>query len=129
MNGQRSLLLDPDTDITQTRTSPAISLPILAAGDRGRSSGDDDILVDFVLPPALEAGEPPEARGLARDDVRLMVSHYTDDSVAHTTFRHLPAFLDAGDVLVINTSGTLPAALPATRSDGTPLRLHLSTHL
>ena len=29
--------------------------------------------LDFVLPPELEAGEPPEARGLARDEVRLMV--------------------------------------------------------
>src|SRR5438270_821082 len=129
MNGQRSLLLDPDTDITQTRTSPAISLPILAAGDRGRSSGDDDILVDFVLPPSLEAGEPPEARGLARDDVRLMVSHYSDDRVLHMRFRDLPAVLEAGDVLVINTSGTMNAALSARRVDGTPLELHLSTQL
>ena len=31
--------------------------------------------------------------------------------------------------MVINTSGTLPAALPASRADGTPLVLHLSTHL
>jgi S-adenosylmethionine:tRNA ribosyltransferase-isomerase len=32
-------------------------------------------------------------------------------------------------VLVINTSGTLPAALPAAREDGTHLELHLSTRL
>jgi S-adenosylmethionine:tRNA ribosyltransferase-isomerase len=32
-------------------------------------------------------------------------------------------------VLVINTSATIPASLPATRADGTDLRLHLSTHL
>ena len=30
---------------------------------------------------------------------------------------------------MINTSGTLNAALDATRDDGTPLELHLSTHL
>jgi S-adenosylmethionine:tRNA ribosyltransferase-isomerase len=32
-------------------------------------------------------------------------------------------------VLVVNTSGTMNAALPATRADGTPLTLHLSTRL
>ena len=31
--------------------------------------------LQFDLPPELEAGEPPEARGLARDQVRLMVSY------------------------------------------------------
>jgi len=83
----------------------------------------------FELPPELEAHEPPEARGLARDEVRLMVSHPGDNHVVHAQFRDLPSFLAAGDVLVINTSGTLNAALNATRADGTPLELHLSTHL
>lgn len=85
--------------------------------------------LDFVLPPALEAGEPPEARGLQRDEVRLMVSYRDDDRVVHSTFRDLPDFLNAGDVLVINTSGTMNAALPAEREDGTPLELRLSTSL
>jgi len=85
--------------------------------------------LDFQLPPELEANAPPEARGLSRDEVRLMVSYRADDMVIHTQFRDLPGFLDAGDVLVINTSGTLNAALDATRADGTPLELHLSTHL
>lgn len=85
--------------------------------------------LDFVLPPELEASEPPEARGLARDEVRLMVSYCSDDQVRHTQFRQLPEFLTAGDVLVINTSGTLNAALAVTRADGTSLELHLSTHL
>jgi S-adenosylmethionine:tRNA ribosyltransferase-isomerase len=85
--------------------------------------------LNFDLAPELEAGEPPEARGLARDQVRLMVSHYTDDRVIHTRFHQLADFLDPGDVLVINTSGTLNAALDATRADGTALELHLSTQL
>jgi len=85
--------------------------------------------LDFTLPPELEAHEPPEARGLTRDEVRLMVSYRCDDRLVHAQFRDLPSFLKAGDVLVINTSGTLPAALPAFRADGTELRLHLSTHL
>src|SRR5207244_1149962 len=83
----------------------------------------------FELPPELEAGEPPEARGMARDEVRLMVSHLAGDGVEHAQFRDLPQFLKAGDLLVINTSGTMNAALPARRPDGTSLELHLSTHL
>jgi S-adenosylmethionine:tRNA ribosyltransferase-isomerase len=85
--------------------------------------------IDFVLPAGLEAGEPPEARGLARDEVRLLVSYRSDDAMIHARFRDLPEYLMAGDVLIINTSGTLNAALPACRTDGTPLELHLSTHL
>jgi len=86
-------------------------------------------VLDFDLPSQLEAGSPPEARGLARDEVRLMVSYRADNRVAHTRFRNLPDFLTPGDVVVINTSGTLNAALNAVRADGTPLEFHLSTHL
>ena len=85
--------------------------------------------LDFELPQELEAGEPPEARGLERDEVRLMVSYTSDDRVVHSRFRDLEDFLEAGDVLVINTSGTLNAALETEREDGTSLELHLSTHL
>ena len=85
--------------------------------------------LDFDLPPELEAGEPPEARGLERDEVRLMVSYASDDRVVHSRFRDLEDFLEAGDVLVINTSGTMNAALEVEREDGTALELHLSTHL
>ncbi len=85
--------------------------------------------LDFFLPPELEASEPPEAHGLARDEVRLMVSYRTDDRIVHARFRDIPDFLGAGDVVVINTSGTLNAALNAARQDGTRLELHLSTHL
>ena len=74
-----------------------------------------------------EAGEPAEARGLARDAVRMLVA--TRDGLAHARARDLPHHLRAGDVLVVNTSATLPAALPAQRADGTPLRLHLSTRV
>ena len=85
--------------------------------------------LSFELPPQLEAGEPPEARGLRRDEVRLMVSYREDDRVTHTRFTDLPDFLEAGDALVVNTSGTMNAAIPATRENGTPVTVHLSTHL
>lgn len=85
--------------------------------------------LDFELPSELEAIEPPEARGLPRDDVRLMVSCQDCDDIAHSQFRHLADFLEAGDVLAINTSGTMNAALKARREDGTLLELRLSTQL
>ena len=85
--------------------------------------------LDFALPPELEASEPPEARGLARDDVRLMVSYRASDRIVHTRFADLGAFLAPGDTLVINTSGTMAAALPARRTTGQALELRLSTHL
>jgi S-adenosylmethionine:tRNA ribosyltransferase-isomerase len=81
----------------------------------------------FELPAQLEAREPPEARGLARDEVRLLVATRHDGRLVHARFRDLPAFLATGDLLVINTSATVPAALPARRANGTELELHLST--
>ncbi len=83
----------------------------------------------FELPAELEANAPPEARGLARDEVRLLVSYRRDNSIMHSQFRQLEDFLVAGDLLVINTSGTMNAALHALRENGTQLELHLSTHL
>ncbi len=85
--------------------------------------------LDFQLPPELEATEPPEVRGLGRDDVRLMVSQETGNVVRDLRFREVSEVLSPGDLLVINTSGTMNAALPATREDGTEVELHLSTHL
>jgi len=82
--------------------------------------------LDFELPAALEAGEPPEARGLRRDGVRLLVARPGEPPL-HARFHDLPALLEPGDLLVVNTSATLPAALPASAPDGRPLRLHLST--
>jgi S-adenosylmethionine:tRNA ribosyltransferase-isomerase len=82
----------------------------------------------FDLPEALEAHEPPEARGLARDDVRMLVA-LGDGRLVHARARDLPDFLDPGDLVVVNTSATLPAALPARRQDGTGLELRLSTPL
>ena len=81
----------------------------------------------FTLTPAREAREPPEARGLARDEVRLMVARRGQAVLAHDRFPGLPGHLRAGDLLVVNASATLPAALPATRADGTAVDLHLST--
>ncbi len=85
--------------------------------------------LDYKLPPELEAAAPPEARGVPRDHVRLMVTNYASGNVQHTRFDHLPDILRRGDVLVLNTSGTRNAALRGVRSDGSELEIHLSTQL
>jgi S-adenosylmethionine:tRNA ribosyltransferase-isomerase len=75
-------------------------------------------------PVRLEAHEPPEIRGEGRDDVAMLVSTRRDDELVHARFRDLPRFLKAGDLLVVNTSATLPASLPAGE-----LELRLSTQV
>src|ERR1041384_7749522 len=84
--------------------------------------------LEFSLPPELEASAPPEARGLRRDQVRLMVSNYSADQIRHNPFYNLDKYLDAGDVIIINTSRTRNSALLASRADGTAVELHLSIH-
>jgi S-adenosylmethionine:tRNA ribosyltransferase-isomerase len=82
-------------------------------------------VLDFAADPANEAHEPPEARGLRRDDVRLLVSAGDADPVG-ARFADLGAFLRAGDVLVVNTSATIPAALDGRLPSGEPVVVHLS---
>jgi S-adenosylmethionine:tRNA ribosyltransferase-isomerase len=76
-----------------------------------------------------EATKPPEARGLTRDAVRMMVASRHDLRLVHTHAHDLPRFLDEGDLVVVNTSGTLAAAVDALGEDGTPLVIHLSQRL
>jgi S-adenosylmethionine:tRNA ribosyltransferase-isomerase len=81
----------------------------------------------FELPHALEATEPPEARGSARDAVRLMVADAAEDHITHAAFSELTEFLHAGDLVVVNVSQTLPAAVAAARADGAAIRVHFAT--
>ncbi len=85
-----------------------------------------DDRLHFELPPGLEATQPPEERGLRRDGVKLMVARRAGGSIAHRTFADLVSILDPGDLLVVNTSTTLPAALTGRMPDGTPVGVHLS---
>ncbi|HEX9356305.1 MAG TPA: S-adenosylmethionine:tRNA ribosyltransferase-isomerase, partial [Streptosporangiaceae bacterium] len=73
------------------------------------------------------ATRPAEARGLTRDGVRLLAA--TPDGLVHTTFRDLPRFLAPGDLLVVNNSATLAAALPGRRAGGAAVTVHLSNQL
>ncbi len=82
----------------------------------------------FELPASLAATAPPEARGVRRDQVRLMVARGTAPLV-HTRFDALARFLEPGDLVVVNTSATIPAAFDARGEHGEPLVVHLSTRL
>jgi S-adenosylmethionine:tRNA ribosyltransferase-isomerase len=84
--------------------------------------------LEFTLDAAREAHEPPEARGLPRDGVRLLVSR-GDAEPADTRFDRLPELLEPGDLLVVNTSATVPGALDGRLPDGQPIVVHLSGEL
>ena len=75
-------------------------------------------------PEPHEAASPPEARGLARDEVRMLVAE--PGRLAHRRVCQLPWVLAPGDLLVVNTSATLPAAV---RLDGDRRSAHVSTQL
>jgi S-adenosylmethionine:tRNA-ribosyltransferase-isomerase (queuine synthetase) len=83
------------------------------------------MLIDFTLPAEREAHDPPEARGLARDGVRLLVSRRSTEEVSHVGFGDLPGLLLPGDLVVVNDTGTLPAQVRADHG----LAVHFSTPL
>lgn len=83
-------------------------------------------LVQFVLPPELEARAPAELRGLRRDDVRLMVLPRDGGEPLHTRFDALGDFLRADDLLVVNDSRTLPALLRARDENGDAVEVRLA---
>ena len=80
--------------------------------------------VEFERPPELGATAPPEARGVGRDGVRLLVTDAAGS--VHRTFRDLPSMLEPGDLLVVNESATRAASLPARGAPGDFL-LNVST--
>ncbi|MDP9444451.1 MAG: S-adenosylmethionine:tRNA ribosyltransferase-isomerase, partial [Actinomycetota bacterium] len=81
----------------------------------------------LVVPAGQPADSPPEERGLPRDGVRLLVAR--PGGVEHRTFVDLPDLLDPGDLVVVNTSTTLPAALTARRAGGATAPLHVAPPL
>ncbi|WP_426242824.1 S-adenosylmethionine:tRNA ribosyltransferase-isomerase [Nocardioides sp. LHG3406-4] len=80
----------------------------------------------FPMPEEATAPAPPEARGLARDQVRLLVAR--PDGVVHARFRDLPRHLEPGDLVVVNTSATVPAEADATLG-GRAVVVHVASRL
>jgi S-adenosylmethionine:tRNA ribosyltransferase-isomerase len=121
MSGTRSLRLADG--VTGAFWAPILSEAEEIRHQNAEGPGPRRRHVPFALP---AAPGPIEASGRRRDDARLLVSSRFDGTDTDTVFSALPQFLDPGDVLVVNTSATLPAAVPT--GDGL-LLLHLSTEL
>lgn len=63
--------------------------------------------LDYDLPPQLIAQQPPPRRS----DARMMVLHRRQRRWEHRSFRDLPGYLAAGDLLVLNDTRVLPTRL------------------
>jgi S-adenosylmethionine:tRNA ribosyltransferase-isomerase len=86
----------------------------------------DEQGVHFTLPPELEAHQPAELRGVRRDQVKLLVLPRFEGPFVHTQFDALGEYLHPGDLLVVNTSRTLPALLRAHDEEGKPVEVRLA---
>lgn len=86
----------------------------------------------FRLPPELSAKEPPERRGIRRDQVRLLVIDRARGHIEHSRFDKIDNYLRAGDLLVFNSSRTLPASLrgcDCSAAHGPCMEVRLAEHL
>ncbi len=84
----------------------------------------------FALPTELNAKEPPERRGIARDEVRLMVIDRATGSVTHSRFNQIMQFVTPGDLMVFNASRTLPASMMGCGDiKGKCIEVRLAEHL
>ena len=86
----------------------------------------------FVLPPELSAKEPPERRGIRRDQVRLLVIERATGKIEHTRFDKIDKYLRPGDLLVFNSSRTLPASMRGCDcgvAHGPCMEVRLAEHL
>ncbi len=82
-----------------------------------------------LAPPQPKASATAPARHAPEGrDVALLVATRGDGQIAHHRFGDLPRLLSPGDLLVVNTSATLPAALTGML-DGQSVFVHLSTRL
>jgi len=81
----------------------------------------------FPAPSDATAPAPAEARGLARDEVRMLVAG--PDRLAHATFRDLPDHLIPGDLVVFNDSATVNAAADGVLIGRGAVVVHVATTL
>lgn len=77
----------------------------------------------------IEATVPPERRGIKRDAVGMLVTDRATRQHTHEHFFDLPSILRPSDLLVVNDSATIPAALRATRPNGESIALHVATRI
>jgi S-adenosylmethionine:tRNA ribosyltransferase-isomerase len=77
----------------------------------------------ITAPRELRAALPAELRGLRRDGARLCVVERDSGRITHTTVARLGDHLRPRDLLVVNSSRTLPAALTVLRESGEQVQL------
>jgi S-adenosylmethionine:tRNA ribosyltransferase-isomerase len=75
--------------------------------------------LDIVVPDDLNATEPPPSR----QGVRLLVAD--SGGITHARFSQISEFLAPGDLVVVNTSATLAAAVDGQRKQ-VPVEVHFS---
>jgi S-adenosylmethionine:tRNA ribosyltransferase-isomerase len=86
--------------------------------------------ISFTLTDKLSAKKPPELRGINRDHVKLLVTDRSNTHTYHTAFNHLSDFLKRGDLLIFNSSRTLPASLKTVNyKPQKNLEVRLAEHL
>ena len=83
----------------------------------------------FALPEQIIAREPAEVRGIARDDVKLMVIDRHRKTTHHTNFARLSDYIRKNDLLVFNSSRTLPAVLKGSLTPHQQIEIRLAEHL
>lgn len=81
----------------------------------------------FPAPHDTTAPAPAEWRGLARDEIRMLVAR--PDRLIHGTFRDLPDHLDPGDLVVFNDSATVHAAVDGVLIGRGPVVVHVAATL
>lgn len=94
----------------------------------------NDKTMTFELPNSLNAIMPPERRGLRRDQVKLMVLDKETGQTTHDNFYNLGSYLKKGDLVVLNSSRTIPAKLEAVLHkkgilESESIELHLARQL
>ncbi len=86
----------------------------LPPNDLPQSAALDLAAFDYHLPPESIAQQPC----LPRDQARLFVYRRSSGEVTHARVCDLPAFLDAGDLIVANASRVVPARLRGKKLSG-----------
>ncbi len=82
------------------------------------------------MPAPFNFNLPPERRGIARDQVRLLVIDRENGERTRTRFDRIGEFLQTGDLLVFNSSRALPAALKGCAAKSAPcIEARLAEHL
>lgn len=84
-------------------------------------------LTRFPAPDRATAPAPAEERGLARDEVRLLVAR--PEGITHVRFRDLPDHLTPGDLVVVNNSATVVRELDGRMPGRGQVVAHLATPL